>query len=107
MDIRSDDHNAYPDSDILSISAEGIMLSTGQLIDYADCARNFHSVHGGRGKCVGERDVTDCSIVFYTAPLTINIGFVGRRWFRPSPIDRFRSLLREITNAGDTTMDES
>ena len=35
MDIRFDDYNAYPDSDILEVTETGIMLSTGQFIDYA------------------------------------------------------------------------
>ncbi len=107
MEIRFDDYNAYPDSDITAVSAEGVELSTGQFISFADCAANFHSVHGGSGKCVGERDITDRSIAFYTAPLTTHLVFVDRGWFRPSAEHRFLKFCRKITEAGYTTLDES
>lgn len=114
MDIRFDDYNAYPDSDILEVTETGIKLSTGQFIDYAECAANFHAVHGGSGRCVGERDVTgsDPSIVFYTAPLTTHIVFVSggklREFFKKeTAVDRYRALLKHIAGAGYTTYDGS
>lgn len=107
MEIRFDDYNAYPDSDIVTVSERGITLSTGHFIDFADCAANFYAVHGGSGKCVGERDVADQSIAFYTAPLTTHIVFVGGGWFRPSAVSRFHGLCRQITDAGYTTYDGS
>ena len=106
MEIRFDEYNAYPESDIVSVTETGITMSTGQFIDFAQCAANFHSVHGGSGKCVGERDVADRSIAFYTAPLTTHIVFVGG-WFKPSPEGRFRRLCQQITAAGYTTLDMS
>lgn len=109
MDIRFDDYNAYPESDIVAVTETGITLSTGQFIDFAQCAANFHSVHGGSGKCVGEREVggSDCTIAFYTAPLTTHIVFVGGGWFKPSPERRFRKLCQQIAHAGYTTYDGS
>ena len=80
--------------------------STGQFIDFAQCAANFYGIHGGSGKCVGERDASDRSIAFYTAPLTTHIVFVGG-WFKPSPEGRFRRLCQQITAAGYTTYDGS
>lgn len=106
MDIRFDDYNAYPESDIVSVTERGITLSTGQFIDFAQCAANFYGIHGGSGKCVGERDTTDRSIAFYTAPLTTHFVFVGG-WFKPSPEGRFRRLCQQITAAGYTTYDGS
>lgn len=107
MEIRFDEYKAYPESDIVSVTETGIMLSTGQFIDFADCAANFHAVHGGRGKCVGERDSTRLTIAFYTAPLTTHIVFVGSGWFKSSPDRHFRKLCQQIADAGYTTYDES
>ena len=107
MEIRFDEYNAYPESDIVSVTENGITLSTGQFIDFADCAANFHAVHGGSGKCVGERDSTGLTIAFYTAPLTTHIVFVGGGWFKPSPEHQFRKLCQQIADAGYTTYDES
>ena len=109
MDIRFDDYNAYPDSDIVSVTGKGITLSSGQFIDFADCAANFHSIHGGSRKCVGERDLSgsDPSIAFYTAPLTTHIVFPRRGIFRPSAVSRFHKLHRQITDTGHTTYDGS
>ena len=111
MDIRFDEYNAYPESDIVSVTEMGITLSTGQFIDFAQCAQNFQCVHGGSGKCVGERDVAgdsaSPSIAFYTAPLTTHIVFVGGGWFRPSPERQFRKLCQQIADAGYTTYDGS
>ena len=114
MDIRFDDYNAYPDSDIVTVTEKCITLTTGQFIDFAQCADNFHRVHSGSGKCVGEREVTgsDCTIAFYTAPLTTHIVFVSgsrvREFFRrESAVDRFHKLCNQITDAGYTTCDMS
>lgn len=114
MDIRFDDYNAYPDSDILEVTETGIMLSAGQFIDYAECAANFHAVHGGSVKCVGERETggSDYTVVFYTAPLTTHIVFVSagklREFFRKeTAVDRYHALLKQIADAGYTTCDGS
>ena len=108
MELRFDEYNAYPDSDIVTVTEKGITLTTGQFIDFAQCADNFHRVHGGSGKCVGEREVTgsDCTIAFYTAPLTTHIVFVGG-WFKPSPERQFGKLCQQIADVGYTTYDGS
>lgn len=112
MDIRFDDYNAYPDSDIVSVTDRGIALSTGQFIGFAECAANFRSIHGGSGTCVGERNAQEGTIVFYTAPLTTHICFVpGSRLReflrRDSAIDRFHRLCRQMADGGWTTCDGS
>lgn len=113
MDIRFDEYNAYPDSDIIAVTDEGITLSNGQLLDFAGCAANFRAVHGGSGRCVGERDVTGSSpsIVFYTAPVTTHIVFVSggklREFFGRNAADRFHALCRQIEGFGYTTRDLS
>ena len=114
MEIRFDDYNAYPDSDIREVRKEGILLSTGQFIDYAQCAANFYAVHGGTGTCVGEREIggSDCTVAFYTAPLTTHIVFVYegklREFIRKeTALRRYQGLCRKIAEAGYTTMDAS
>ena len=114
MDIRFNTYDAFPDSDILTVTAEGVTLSNGRFLDFAQCAANYHAVHGGSGKCVGERDVTgsDPSIAFYTAPLTTHIVFVSggklREFFKKkTAADRYHALLKQIADAGYTTYDES
>lgn len=101
MEIRFDDYNAYPDSDIWEVTETGIRLSTGLFIDYAQCAANFHSVHGGSGRCVGERETggSDYTVAFYTVPLTTHIVFFK--------YPKFRRLLAQLADAGYTTYDAS
>ena len=112
MEIRFDDYNAYPDSDVAAVTAEGLRLSTGQFVDYAECAANFYRLYGGSGKCVGERNVCELSITYYTAPLTTHIVFTEGSWsqklFRhKSAEERFRTFCKLLADAGYTTMDES
>lgn len=114
MEIRFDDYNAYPDSDIRAVTEAGIELSTGQFIDFARCAANFYAIHGGSGKCVGERETggSDYTVAFYTAPLTTHIVFVPesklRELFRKeTAVQRFHQLCRQIADAGWTTFDAS
>jgi len=112
MDIRFDDYNAYPDSDIRAVTERGIQLSTGQFISYAECAANFHSLYGGSGKCVGERNAEELTVIFYTAPLTTHITFLeGSRlrelFRRDTAVQRFHKLCRQINEAGFGTRDES
>lgn len=114
MDIRFDEYNAYPDSDIREVTETGIVLSAGQRIDYAACAANFQAVHGGSGRCVGEREVSssDYTIAFYTAPLTTHIVFTSasklREFFRKeTAVNRYHALLKRIADAGYTTRDMS
>lgn len=112
MEIRFDDYNAYPDTDILEVTEAGIQLSTGQFISYDECAANFSRLYGGSGKCVGERNISELSVTCYTAPLTTHIVFTDGNWFqklfrRESAVEKFRTFCTLLADAGYTTMDES
>ena len=112
MEIRFDDYHAYFDSVIEEVTEAGIRLTTGQLIDYVRCAENFHSLYGGSGKCVGERNAQELTVIFYTAPLTTHITFAENGWLRKflrkdNAAERFHRLARRINEAGYTTRDES
>ena len=80
----------------------------GAFIRFADCAATFAALHGGSGKCVGERDATGSnpSIDFYTAPLTTHIIFVSRGPLgHGAAMRRFHVLQRQIEAFGYTTYD--
>ena len=93
MDIRFDEYNAYLDTVIQEVTDAGIQLTTGQYIDYAVCAGNFFELYGGSGKCVGERNAQELTVIFYTAPLTTHITFsesgLLREFFRKGMINVF------------------
>ena len=112
MDIRFDEYNAYLDTVIQEVTDAGIQLTTGQYIDYADCADHFFELYGGSGKCVGERNAQELTIIFYTAPLTTHITFSEGGWLREffrkdDAAHRFHKLCKQICEAGYTTRDES
>ena len=112
MDIRFDEYNAYLDTVIQEVTDAGIQLTTGQYIDYADCADNFFELYGGSGKCVGERNAQELTVIFYTAPLTTHITFSEGSWLqeffrKDDAASRFHKLCKQICNAGYTTRDES
>ena len=106
--ITFEDYHACPDDAITAVTPEGIQTENGTFIRFADCAANFAALHGGSGKCVGERDVTGSnpSIDLYTAPLTTHIIFVSKGLLgRGAAMRRFHALQRQIESFGYTTYD--
>lgn len=114
MKIRFDEYNAYTEDDIRQVTERGILLKDGFYIDFVECASNFHRIHGGSGKCVGERDLsgTNPSFGFYTAPISTHIFFMPqgklREFFSKMPAARrFQALRCQIEQYGFTTYDRS
>lgn len=108
--ITFEDYHACLDDDVRALTAQGILLENGDFIDFAECAANFAALHGGSGRCVGERDITGSnpSFGFYTAPLTTHIFFMARGLFgRRSSLRRFRVMQKQIESFGFTTYDIS
>ena len=106
--ITFEDYHVCTDDDIKSLTAQGILLANGDFIDFAECAANFAALHGGSGKCVGERDISGSnpSFGFYTAPLTTHIFFMPRGLFgRYQALRRFRALQKQMEALGYTTYD--
>ena len=98
-DITFEDYHAVPDDAVTEITPEGIRTENGTFIRFADCAANFAALHGGSGRCVGERDATGSnpSIDFYTAPLTTHIIFVPRGLQgHGAAMRRFHALQKQI-----------
>lgn len=106
--ITFEDYHVCPDDGIKSLTAQGIQLESGDFIDFAECAANFAALHGGSGKCVGERDITGSnpSFGFYTAPLTTHIFFMPRGLFgRRRALRRFQEMQRQLESFGYSTFD--
>lgn len=106
--IAFDDYHAIPDDAIKSLTSQGILLESGDFINFAECAVNFAAIHGGSGKCVGERDITGSnpSFGFYTAPLTTHIFFMPRGLFgRRRALRRFHEMQRLLESFGFSTFD--
>lgn len=98
--------------DISGVSENGISLADGRFINFRECAYRYYKKNGGGGKCVGERNVTELSFIFYTAPLPTQVFFPAvnpkRRLFRlSSAYKRFYKLQNEICAYGYTTFDGS
>lgn len=98
--------------DISGVSENGISFADGRFIDFRECAYRYYKKNGGGGKCVGERNVTELSFIFYTAPLPTQVFFPAvnpkRRLFRlSSAYKRFYKLQNEICAYGYTTFDGS
>ena len=96
--------------DISGVSENGISLADGRFINFRECAYRYYKKNGGGGKCVGERNVTKLSFIFYTAPLPTQVFFPAvnpkRRLFRlSSAYKRFYKLQNEICAYGYTTFD--
>lgn len=106
--ITFKDYHVCPDSAVQAITTKGILLENGEFIDFAECTANFAAIHGGSGKCVGERDITGAnpSFGFYTAPLTTHIIFIPRGLFgRRKALLHFHAMQRKLEAFGFTTYD--
>lgn len=113
MIIDYSDYIAITDSDVISVTAQGISYS-GVFISFIECAENYKEEHGGTGKCVEERYVDDepINIVFYTAPMTTHIHFleqsgIKKLFSKRTAYRRFRELQKQIEKYGFSTIDMS
>ena len=109
-----DDYDCYTENDIAGISANGISLKNMKFINFRECAYNFQQIHGGKGSCVAERDITDSnpSFAFYTAPKTTHIFFWPKSrlkefFAKENTTQRFHNLQKQIISFGFTTYDLS
>ena len=112
MAIYRDDCDIYPDTEIRALTKHSMELPGGRIVDYGLCAENFLRAHGGSGRCVGTRDVTEPSITFYSAPRPTRIVFTKRSrllefFDRENAVNRFRTICRLLEFGGYTTRDES
>ena len=113
MEIDYSDYIAITDSNVISVTSEGIHY-VGGFISFFECAENYKEAHGGSGKCVGERYADDhpINIVFYTAPKTTHIHFLEQNgikkiFFSRDAYHRFHKFQQQICNFGFSTKDMS
>lgn len=113
MKIDYSDYIAIADSDVISITSQGIHYVSG-FISFAECAVNYKEEYGGTGKCVGERYADDepKNIVFYTAPKTTHIYFIKQGgikqlFSKKTAYQRFYEFQQQINRFGFRTIDMS
>ncbi len=109
-----DDYDSYTENEIAGISPNGISLKNMRFINFRECAYNFQQIHGRKGTCVAERDITGTnpSFGFYTAPKTTHIFFLPKsrlkEFFAKKNItQRFHDLQNMIESFGYSTYDLS
>ena len=112
--VSFDDYYSYTENEIAGISPNGISLKNMKFINFRECAYNFQQVHGGKGTCVAERDITgtNSSFGFYTAPKTTHIFFLPKSkikefFSKRNTVRRFHDLQKQIESFGFTTYDMS
>ena len=71
-----DSYDAFSEKEILSVTEKGITLHNGVYIDFSECVKNFTRAYPDAECCVGEKEVTDLSLTFYTYPKAIMIKFL-------------------------------
>ena len=109
-----DDYDSYTENDIAGISPNGISLKNMRYINFRECAYNFQQIHGGKGTCVAERDITGTnpSFGFYTSPKTTHIFFLPKSKIQEffstrNTVQRFHDLQKQIESFGFTMYDMS
>ena len=99
------------DGDILSVDANGITFSGGY-IEFHECVANYYELHGGSGKCVGERDITSLYFQFYTSEKFVFLHFPTKSkmyelFSSHSATKRFHRLEATLNKFGFVTRDMS
>lgn len=107
------DYAAFTENEMLEITAQGITLKNGMVIDFVECTEIWARENSVKeSKCVGERDATDYSFTFYTLPKPIMIKFIPKGkliefFTRDATYRRFRALQKKIIEFGYRTYDMS
>ena len=108
--ITFEDYDACTENEIVGVSKEGISLKTFKFINFKECAYNFKQIEGGLENCIGEREITDLSLTFYTSPKPIMIKFIEKNKFtefisKENALSRFHKLQKQILEYGYSTRD--
>lgn len=107
------DYEAYTENEIAEVTAKGIILKNGGSIVFAECSETFKIIHSiEENKCVGERDISDFSFMFYTYPKPTMIKYIEKNAFieffsKRNTRQRFFELQRKIIEFGYKTYDET
>lgn len=106
------DYDTYLETDIIKISEEGINLSDGKTISFAECIKNYAKYNETKGyPIIGEREITGLSFTLYSSPKIVMIKFIKKPWinelFSTSAVYRFMNLQKQINSFGFDTFDLS
>ena len=108
------DYDTFSEYDIINITSKGIALKNGALINFDECTKKYKETHalGENILCVGERDITDLSFMFYSSPKPIMIKFVENNkiielFSKRNTHQRFHDLQKRIIEYGYRTYDMS
>ena len=79
---------------------------------YSECACNYKIAKGGSGNCIGDRDITNLSFVFYTSPKPVTIRFADKNnligWIsKNNARHRYIKLQKQLADYGYSTFDRS
>ena len=112
MDDYFSDYTAYSEGNIVKIDKSGILFCDGFKVTFEDCQRNYALQNKADiTSCIGERDITDCSFMFYSAQHPVMVKFLKRNFLREffgkSIQQRFHELEQAIRKYGYTTSDLS
>lgn len=108
MDIEKyfSDYEAFPETIISDITAQGITLNNGICIDFNECAKVYAEINPGKDlRCVGEHEAADLSFTFYTLPKAVMIKFITKDAI--TNLCGFRDLQKRLGDYGCTTCDVS
>ena len=102
----------YSEDDVASTDRHGITLKNGYVIEFDECVRTWSEVYGmpENMKCVGDRDITEMTFMFFTLPRPVIIRFRKesriREFFSKLGAEkRFHEFRRKIVELGYTTFD--
>ncbi len=108
------DYDMFTEREICDITPKGILLKNHILIEFEVCIKNYKEVNGLEKDtlCVGERNITDLSFMFYTSPKPVIIIFIKRNkiselFSKNNTYQRFHDLQKKIIQCGYRTFDMS
>ena len=112
LDVVNRDSSFFSENDITGISNAGISFATGCFIDFTECACNYKIAKGGSGNCIGDRDITNLSFIFYTSPKPVTIRIADKNnligWIsKNNARHRYIKLQKQLADYGYSTFDRS
>ena len=102
----------YSEDDVASADRQGITLKNGYVIKFDECVRTWSEVYGmpENMRCVGDRDITEMTFMFFTLPRPVIIRFrkesrIREFFSRHGAEKRFHEFQLKITELGCATFD--
>ncbi len=106
-----DDCQIFTEKEISKITAQGIELDNGIIVDFSECAITWAKINSvEKSRCVGKRNVEDLTFTFCTMPKPTKLQFIKKcklieLFSKPNSYQRFQQLHSAITEYGFKTFD--